>query len=74
MAETVASLTQKMKGRTRSRIDQLARIEQAPLPPSLAEAFEAVENLDARHPSSRGQAFGSIVRPASQGKERTITH
>jgi glutamine synthetase len=42
--------------------DQLARLELQPLPESLEEAFEAVENLDARHPMSRGQAFGEIWR------------
>jgi hypothetical protein len=40
---------------------QLERIEvRAVIPPSLAEAFEAVENLDARHPSARGTTFGAI--------------
>jgi hypothetical protein len=68
MAETVASLTQKMKGRTRSRIDQLARIEQAPLPPSLEEAFEAVENLDARHPTARGTTYGGIRTAEMRGE------
>jgi hypothetical protein len=32
-----------------------------PLPESLAEAFEAVENLDAMHPASRGQTFGAVL-------------
>jgi len=31
-----------------------------PLPPSLEEAFEAVENLDARHPTSRGMTYDAI--------------
>ncbi|MCE0483225.1 MAG: hypothetical protein LV479_03185 [Methylacidiphilales bacterium] len=59
-----------MKGRTRQRLDQLARIEQAPLPPSLAEAFEAVENLDARHPTARGTTYAGIRTAETRGGQR----
>jgi len=40
-------------------------MKETPLPESLECAFEAVENLDAMHPSSRGQAFGAMIYPAS---------
>lgn len=55
-----------MKGGWRKKLQRrLKTLEASTLPPELEEAFEAVENLDAMHPSSRGQAFGSIIRQAT---------
>ena len=53
--------------RTRRTLQKLARLESTPaeIPPSLQEAFSELENLDAMHPSSRGQAFGAMIYPAS---------
>jgi len=50
----------------RGRLERLkreTRFNPLPLPPSLEQAFQQIENLDAMHPSSRGQSFGSIIRP-----------
>lgn len=43
------------KSRSRQKM-----VEPLPLPASLEEAFEAVANLDAMHPTSRGTTFGAI--------------
>jgi len=51
----------------------LKTVEPLPLPESLEQAFEAVENLDAMHPSSRGQAFGSIIAPQGHANRSTLT-
>jgi len=52
-----------MSRRARERRERA--MKETPLPESLECAFEAVENLDAMHPSSRGQAFGAMIYPAS---------
>jgi len=48
---------------------EIERLESMPavFPPSLAEAFEAVENLDAKHPTSRGQTFAGIIAVTGRG-------
>jgi hypothetical protein len=56
------------------RLARLKQLELQPLPPSLEEAFEAVENLDTMHPSSRGQSFGSIIRPPDRAVARRMAH
>ena len=57
--------------RTRRTLQELARLESMPadIPPSLEEAFEEIENLDAMHPSACGQAFGALrnVEEKNQG-------
>ena len=59
---------------TRRTMQQLERIEdRAVIPPSLEEAFEAVENLDAMHPSSRGQTFGAMIHPAAHEQRARMT-
>ena len=50
----------------------LKTVEPLPLPESLEQAFEAVENLDAMHPSSRGQAFGAIIHPPDRANLATL--
>ncbi len=37
----------------------LKKVEPLPLPPSLEAAFEAVENLNVVHPTSRGNTYGT---------------
>ena len=51
----------------------IKQVEPLPLPPSLVEAFEAVENLDAMHPSSRGQTFGAMIHPAAHEQRARMT-
>ena len=53
---------------------QLERIEaQAVIPPSLEAAFAQIENLDAMHPSSRGQTFGAMIHPAAHEQRARMT-
>jgi hypothetical protein len=52
---------------------KVKRFEPLPLPPSLDEAFAEIENLDAMHPSSRGQAFGAMIHPASHDRRARMT-
>jgi hypothetical protein len=55
-----------------NRASVLKRLAQAPITPSLEEAFEAVENLDARHPTSRGTHYGNVIGPAARGNRSTL--
>jgi hypothetical protein len=52
--------------RNRRAILELERIEARAVipPPSLERAFLAIEQLDQRHPESRGQTFGAMFHPA----------
>jgi len=59
--------------RHRREAFSLKRAEPLPLPPSLEEAFEAVANLESCHPSSRGQAFGAMIHPASHDRRARMT-
>jgi hypothetical protein len=52
---------------------KIKRVEPLPLPPSLEAAFAQIENLDAMHPSSRGQAFGAMIYPAGCCAKKTRT-
>lgn len=54
------------------RLARLKQLETMPLPPSLEEAFEAIANLDAMHPTSRGQTFGGILRPPDRANRSTL--
>jgi hypothetical protein len=62
-----------MRNRDRASLSALKKITPLPLPPSLEKAFEAVENLDAMHPSSRGQAFGAMIHSASHDRRARMT-
>ncbi len=42
--------------------------EVLPLPESLAEAFEEIEQLDARHPESREMTYGAIRQHENRSK------
>ena len=61
--------------RTRRTLQKLARLESMPaeIPRSLEAAFEAVENLDAMHPTSRGQMYGAIIQPPDRANAPRMT-
>jgi len=51
----------------------LKTVEPLPLPESLERAFEAVENLDAMHPTSRGQHPGAMFHPPDYANRSAMT-
>jgi hypothetical protein len=57
VAEILAGRTEAMSKRL---VQPLKKAEWQPLPPSLEEAFEAIEQLDSRHPDSRGTSYAGI--------------
>ena len=52
--------------RHRREAFSLKRAEPLPLPSSLAQAFEEIEQLDARHPEARGFNYGAIRQHESR--------
>ena len=52
---------------------KVKRFEPLPLPPSLAQAFEEIEQLDARHPEARGMNYGAIRQHESRCQRSTLT-
>lgn len=59
---------------TRRTMQQLERIEdRAVIPPSLAEAFAEIEQLDARHPESRGSTYAAIRQHESRCHRARMT-
>jgi hypothetical protein len=58
--------------RSRERIARLKRMKPLPLSPSLEEAFEAIENFDARHPSARATTYGGIKMAEARTNRVTL--
>jgi len=62
-----------MSARSKLARIKLVKINPLPLPPSLAEAFEAIEQLDSRHPEPRGTSYGAIRTAEARDVARRMT-
>jgi hypothetical protein len=61
--------------KARRTLQKLERLESLPavVSPDLERLFTEIENLDARHPTSRETAFG-LIDPAARGNRSTLAH